>query len=316
MLKLKLSIIFINKYSLYGVVMKKIYLLLLLFSLLLKANNQLEITQMINNIFQEASQKKDIIAMSAHNKMLSQKIAKDVVMIVNGIDVEDYRYDLIHSTQTFNDFLLAMYEGNKERAITKTTDSEILYELEEIKDEWAVFCKHILKFYKKENKIDMTSYQYIINNNEKLLRLSHKLTQTLKSKNRLNTNSNKVMEHTLKIADRQKMLTQKMFKEKFLIYIGEDKKRNSIRLRGSIILFQNGLKGLIYGDKKRGLIAVSNPKIKVKLEKMWKLYQKVKGFYIQKKINKNEMRQLAIIERLLLLYATEIVSMIENTLEY
>jgi len=296
--------------------MKKIYLLLILFSLLLHANNQSKISQMVNSIFQEASHKQDIIAMSANNKMLSQKIAKDVVMIVNDVDVEDYRYDLIHSTQTFNDFLLAMYEGKKDGSITKTTDIEILNELEEVKNEWATFCRHVLKFYKKENKIDMKSYQYIIKHNEKLLRLSHKLTQTLKSKNRLNTNSNKVMEHILKIADRQKMLTQKMFKEKFLIYIGEDVKRNNIRLRGSIILFQNGLKGLLYGDKKRGLVAVSNPKIKVKLQKMWKLYQKVKGFYIQKKINKNEMRQLAIIERLLLLYATEIVSMIENTLEY
>ena len=296
--------------------MKKIYLLILLTSLISYANNQLEISQMVDNIFQEASSKKEIITMSANNKMLSQKIAKDVVMIVNDVDVEDYRYDLIHSTQTFNDFLLAMYEGKKDGSITKTTDSEILNELEEVKNEWATFCRHVLKFYKKENKIDMKSYQYIIKHNEKLLRLSHKLTQTLKSKNRLNTNSNKVMEHILKIADRQKMLTQKMFKEKFLIYIGEDVKRNNIRLRGSIILFQNGLKGLLYGDKKRGLVAVSNPKIKVKLQKMWKLYQKVKGFYIQKKINKNEMRQLAIIERLLLLYATEIVSMIENTLEY
>ena len=296
--------------------MKKIYLLILLTSLISYANNQLEISQMVDNIFQEASSKKEIITMSANNKMLSQKIAKDVVMIVNDVDVEDYRYDLIHSTQTFNDFLLAMYEGKKDGSITKTTDSEILNELEEVKNEWATFCRHVLKFYKKENKIDMKSYQYIIKHNEKLLRLSHKLTQTLKSKNRLNTNSNKVMEHILKIADRQKMLTQKMFKEKFLIYIGEDVKRNNIRLRGSIILFQNGLKGLLYGDKKRGLVAVSNPKIKIKLQKMWKLYQKVKGFYIQKKINKNEMRQLAIIERLLLLYATEIVSMIENTLEY
>jgi hypothetical protein len=237
-------------------------------------------------------------------------------MIVNDIDVEKYRKDLILSTQTFNDFLLAMYKGEEKRSITKTTDTEVLQELEEIKSEWTVFCKHILKFYKKENKIDVKSYKYIVHNNEKLLRLSHKLTQTLKSKNRLNINSNKVMEHTLKIADRQKMLTQKMFKEKFLIYIKEDVKRNSIRLRGSIILFQNGLKGLINGDDKRGLASVTNPKIKIKLQKMWFLYKEVKRFYIQKSINRKEMKLLALIERRLLDYSTEVVSMIEDTLEY
>jgi hypothetical protein len=124
------------------------------------------------------------------------------------------------------------------------------------------------------------------------------------------------MEHTLKIADRQKMLTQKMFKEKFLIYINEDVKRNAIRLRGSIILFRNGLKGLIYGDKKRGLASVTDPKIKAKLQIMWALYQEVKKFYIQKTINKEEMKRLAFFEKRLLKLSTEIVTMIENTLEY
>jgi len=297
--------------------MKKSYLLIILLSLVLNAQgNQSELNKIINNMFQEASQKRDIIAMSAHNKMLSQKISKDVVMIVNGIDVEDYRYDLIRSTQIFNDFLLAMYKGDKQHSILKTTDSDILQELNEIKEEWKIFCKHVLKFYKKEDAVAMESYKYIIENNEKLLRLSHKLTQTLKSKNHLNTNTNKVREHTLKIADRQKMLTQKMFKEKFLIYIGEDVERNSIRLRGSLILFKNGLKGLIYGDEKRGLTAVTNPKIKQKLERMWRLYKKVKQFYIKSSVSKKEMKQLAIIEKQLLKYSTEIVSMIENTLEY
>jgi hypothetical protein len=112
------------------------------------------------------------------------------------------------------------------------------------------------------------------------------------------------------------MLTQKMFKERFLIYIKEDIKRNSIRLRGSIILFKNGLKGLIYGDEKRGLAEVTNPKIKLKLKKMWSLYQEVKEFYIQKSINRKEMNRLAVIEKELLQYATDVVTMIENTLEY
>jgi len=297
--------------------MKKVYFVLLLLTLMLNAeSNQLKLNRIVHTMFQEASQKRDIIAMSAHNKMLSQKISKDVVMIVNGIDVEVYRQDLILSTQTFNDFLLAMYRGDPKRSIAKTTDPEVLQELEEIKDEWTLFCKHILKFYKKENEIDMKSYRYITHNNEKLLRLSHKLTQTLKSKNILNTNFNKVMEHTLKIADRQKMLTQKMFKERFLIYINEDVKRNSIRLRGSIILFQNGLRGLIYGDNKRGLSAVSNLEIKEKLLKMWNLYREVKDYYIQKNIDKKEMIRLAIIEKELLKYSTDVVTMIENTLEY
>jgi len=297
--------------------MKKIYLILICLSLLSNADTtKIELNKIVTNLFEEESQKSNIISMAAHNKMLSQKIAKDIVMIVNGINVENYRKDLIRSTQIFNDFLLAMYIGNETRFIPKNTDIEVLQDLEELQEEWKVFCKHILKFYKQEEKIETKSYKYIIQNNEKLLRLSHKLTQTLKSKNHLNINGNKVMEHTLKIADRQKMLTQKMFKESFLIYINEDIQKNSIRLRGSIILFEHGLKGLLNGDKKRGLIAVSNPKIKEKLQKTLTLYQEVKGIYIQGTINKEEMQKLAIIEQKLLKYSTTVVNMIENTLEY
>jgi len=297
--------------------MKQLFFLLILLSLSLSAKDtHLQLNELVHDAFKTASQKRGVIAMAAHNKMLSQKIAKDIVMIVNGIDVEAYRNDLIHATQTFNDFLLAMYRGDAVRHIPKTTDPEILAELGEVKSEWVKFAQEVLKFYKKESEIDQEAYHYIIDNNEKLLRLSHKLTQTLKSKNQLNTNSNKVIEYTLKIADRQKMLTQKMFKEKFLIYIGEDVPRNAIRLRGSIILFKNALLGLLYGNEKRGLAKVTNPKIQKKLQAMWQLYKEVEGFYIKKEINKAEMQRLATIEKELLDYATQIVTMIENTLEY
>ncbi len=297
--------------------MKKIYLILILLTLILGAeNSRLELNKIIHKEFQAESLKRGVIALSAHNKMLSQKISKDVVMIANGVDVENHRQDLIRSTQIFNDFLLAMYRGDAKRHIEKTTDETVLQELGQIKDEWKKFCLHVLKFYKQSEMIDQDSYLYIINNNEKLLRLSHKLTQTLKSKSRLNINFNKVIEHTLKIADRQKMLTQKMFKEKFLVYIKEDSKRNSVRLRGSLILFKNGLLGLINGDKKRGLAKVTDLKIQEKLQKMWSLYKEVEEFYLHEGTKEGEIERLSTIEKELLKYSTEIVTMIESTLEY
>ncbi len=168
----------------------------------------------------------------------------------------------------------------------------------------------------KNGKVNETSYQYIIDNNEKLLRLSHKLTQTLTSKNVLNADDNKVIGHTLKFADRQRMLTQKMFKEKFLIYTKKDVERNKVRLRGSIILFKNGLDGLINGEDKRGLAKVTNPKIQEKLKEMEVLYKEIEKIYIQDSMNKEEMQRLSEIDTKLLDASIQIVSMIENTLVY
>lgn len=298
--------------------LKTAYLLLSLIALTLSSNAKdfrLELNNIVNEAFTDQAIKGKVINLAANNKMLSQKMAKSAVYIVNNIDVEPHHKDLLESAKTFNDFIQGLKNGNAKLHLKKATDPEVLSELDEVNTEWQVFNANINKFYAK-GKVDDDAYQYIINNNEKLLRLSHKLTQTLKSKNILNANDNKVIGHTLKIADRQRMLTQKMFKEKFLIYTKQDVKNNSVRLRGSIILFRNGLNGLIYGDNKRGLAKVTNKNIQKKLQEMLALYTEVEKIYIQESMNDAEMQRLSNIDNKLLKTSTEIVNMVENTLVY
>lgn len=298
--------------------LKTKYILLSLIALTLSINAQdfrLELSNIVNQAFTTQATKGKVINLAANNKMLSQKMAKSAVYIVNNINVETHHKELLESAKTFNAFIVGLKEGNAKLHLEKATDKDVLSELDEVNSEWKVFNDQINKFYVK-GKVDKSAYQYIIKNNEKLLWLSHKLTQTLKSQNILNANDNKVIGHTLKIADRQKMLTQKMFKEKFLIYTKQDAERNSIRLRGSIILFKNGLSGLIHGDNKRGLAKVTNKKIQEKLQEMLSLYQEVEKIYIQESMNDAEMQRLSNIDTKLLNTSTQIVNMIENTLVY
>ena len=294
------------------------YLLLSLIALTLSMNAQdfrLELNKIVNQAFTAQANKGRIINLAANNKMLSQKMAKSAVYIVNKIDVKVHHADLLESAIAFNGFIEGLYNGDTKLQLEKTTDKEVLSELDEVNTEWQLFNAQIKKFY-VNGKVDMSAYDYIINHNETLLRLSHKLTQTLKSKNILNTNDNKVIGNTLKIADRQRMLTQKMFKEKFLIYSKQDAKRNSVRLRGSLILFKNGLNGLMNGDNKRGLAKVTNKNIQKKLQEMQSLYKEVEKIYIQKSMNEAEMKRLSIIDKKLLNTSTQIVDMVENTLVY
>lgn len=297
---------------------KTTYLLVSLLALTLSVDAKdfrLELDKIVNQAFTTEANKGKIITLAANNKMLSQKMAKDAVYIINNIDADSHYKDLLKSAQTFNDFLIGLKEGNASLALEKSTDPEVISELDEVNIEWKLFDAQIKKFY-INSKVDESAYTYIIDNNEKLLRLSHKLAQTLKSKNILNANDNKVIGHTLKIADRQRMLTQKMFKEKFLIYTKRDAQRNSVRLRGSIILFKNGLEGLINGDNKRGLAKVTNKHIQKKLQEMLSLYKEVEKIYIQESMNDAEMKRLSIIDNKLLETSTQIVHMIENTLVY
>lgn len=288
----------------------------IIFTLVADAKDfRLELDKIVNQAFTTQATKGKVINLAANNKMLSQKMAKSAVYVVNDFNIKKHYTNLIDAANQFNNFVVGLEEGNATLELQKETDPEVLSELNEVKVEWKVFNENIQKFY-KNGTVDKTAYQYIIDNNEKLLRLSHKLTQTLKSKNILNANDNKVIGHTLKIADRQRMLTQKMFKEKFLIHTNQDAKRNAVRLRGSIILFKNGLNGLINGDDKRGLAKVTNKEIQKKLQEMLSLYKEVEKIYIQDNMNDQEMRRLSTIDEKLLSKSTEIVHMIENTLVY
>jgi len=242
-------------------------------------------------------------------------MAKCAVLMKNDISLESNREILMHSAKEFDAFINGMYHGDKKLHLKKETDKQILEELDEVNEEWKKFYSNIKNLY-KEGKINKDAYGYIIENNEKLLRLSHKLTQTIQSKTILNTNDNQVIINTLKFADRQKMLTQKMLKEKFLVYTNENKERNNVRLRGSVILFKNGLNGLLNGDKKRGIAKFTNKKIKKKLEEMNSLYKESEELYIRQHIKLEEIKELAVLDKKLLNLSISIVAMIKNTLVY
>ena len=291
-------------------------ILIMLLTMSIEAKDvRLELTNIIKGAFAKEEAKGGVINLAATNKMLSQKMAKNAILIYNGIDVKYNYKEMIKSANEFNAFIDGMYNGNKSLKLKKATDKDVLKELDEVNSVWKPFHNAILSFY-KDGKIDNKAYKYIVNNNEKLMRLSHKLTQTLQSKNILNTHDNQVKVYTLKIADRQRMLTQKMFKEKFLVYTNQDKERNIVRLRGSIILFKNGLNALINGEDRRGTAKVTDKPIQAKLAQMHKLYIQVEDIYKKQGVNLNELKQLAVIDKKLLKLSIEVVTMIENTLVY
>jgi hypothetical protein len=298
--------------------LKKInlFLLIIILAVPISAKDvRLELTSLIKGAFAKQKSLSGVIDLATNNKMLSQKMAKCAVLIKNGISVESNHKILIQSAKEFDSFIDGMYNGNESLKLKKESDKQILKELDEVNEVWKEFQLQVKNLY-KDGKVNKDAYKYIIDNNEKLLRISHKLTQTIQSKVILNTNDNQVIVNTLKFADRQKMLTQKMLKEKFLVYTKENAKRNNVKLRGSIILFRNGLNGLMNGDDKRGIAKVTSKPIQQKLKEMQVLYNKSEELYIKHNVNFDEIKGLAVLDRKLLDLSIEVVTMIKNTLVY
>jgi hypothetical protein len=131
----------------------------------------------------------------------------------------------------------------------------------------------------------------------------------------LNLYDSKIREHTINFADREKMLTQKMFKEKFLIFIKKDEKRNRVRLRGSYILFKNTLNALLNGDKKRGIVRISNKKVRAVIEEMNKEWIETRKYYKKYNITPKDMFSLIKKERVLYKKANDVVDILNKTTE-
>lgn len=298
--------------------LKKLIIVLFIGLMTVTANSreiESQLKNLITNAFAKQKSIDSIIDLATNNKMLSQKIAKCAVLIKNDILPQKNHELLMESAKEFDGFVQGMYNGDASLNLKKESDKQVLQELDEVNDEWKRFYTNIKILYINE-KVDKVAYQYIIDNNEKLLRISHKLTQTIQSKTIINNNDNRVIVNTLKFADRQKMLTQKMLKEKFLVYTNENAKRNNVRLRGSIILFKNGLQGLINGDETRGIAKVTNSDIRDKLEKIQILYNASEALYIRQHIAKDEIEVLARLDARLLELSSEVLTMIQNTLVY
>jgi len=80
--------------------------------------------------------------------------------------------------------------------------------------------------------------------------------------------SNNELAITIDLSGKQRMLTQKMTKEAFLIKLNIDKENNIKKLTESSQLFDKTLKGLIEGNKKLKLTAVEDKKIQTQLTKI------------------------------------------------
>ncbi len=295
--------------------MKKIVIVSVSFLLtgqLIYAKGMADIRASLANIVDQAyhhqANQNYLIKLAARNKMLSQKMAKEAVMMAYGNDKAAHHARLMETAREFDTTIEGLQKGDSVHHITAVTDPKARQNLHEVATEWQAFYGHL----KSGQPEDVA---YIISHNEKLLRLSHKLTQTLKSEMVISATLNKVVEHTLKIADRQRMLTQKMLKEKLLIYYGINPKRNEIRLKGSIILFENGLKGLLEGEKRRGLVKITNKKVHTKLDEIWHLWEEVAPIYRKAHISAEELALLEKIEPKLLKKSDEVVTLVENSLE-
>jgi len=207
---------------------------------------------------------KSTINLSGKERMLTQKMSKEALLIARGINIESNRKELRESVELFDRILNGLYSGDKKLNLSKTTDQEILKKLDKIKREWKLFREDILKV--ADGKVDKKLLESIDKRNVKLLNMANEVVEMYRDKSKIEPQ----LAQTINLAGKERMLSQKMAKELLLIAnnLKSDKNINSLKSSGEH--FTKTLQNLM---KNRDAIDKELLERVTKVQKLWMEYQ-------------------------------------------
>lgn len=237
-----------------------------------KRNNLLITLLLLLPLFIDAQQITDreianIINISGKQRMLTQKMSKEALLIAKGIDVEINKKSLKETVTLFETTLSALLNGDKNLNLPKTEDEKIRKKIKKVDNLWRVFKPFINKFLKGNH--NRTSLKAIEIGNIPLLLTMDSVVKMYEQKYLLDLEENRVI--TINLAGKERMLSQKMTKE--LLLISHDLEShshiNSLKKDGNFL--KNTLIGLMEDRE-----AMSNPTTKKEIneiKKIWDEYQ-------------------------------------------
>lgn len=213
-----------------------------------------------------------VLNLAGKQRMLTQKMSKEILLIYLKIDTEQNMENLSKTAKLFDETLEGLLNGNSKLGLPLTFDPEIRKQIEKVKLLWA-------QFYPAVEKVMVTGFvndsqlKRIARTNLPLLKQMNKAVGMYEAdakKNGLKNSSGLATE--INLAGKQRMLSQKMTKEYLLIKAGFEVAKNQNNLTASYDLFDRTLTGLVKGDSQLKLAGNPPKHIKDQLgvvESLW-----------------------------------------------
>ncbi len=254
-----------------------------------------------------------IINLAGKQRMLTQKMSKDALLIAEGIDVEKNKKDLKESMELFDKTLKGLMHGDKDLRLAKTNNKEILKQLQKINSIWQDFKKDLQKVLNGETSKE--TLENISKKNLPLLHNMHKAVVMFVKKSGSLSKLDKFTANAINIAGRQRMLTQKIAKELLLVDLGIDAEKNRKNIENTIKIFSESLNGLINGDKKLGLKPCKLNHIKKQLLIVKGYWDQIEPTLHEKKYSKAKLKAIVNALDLTLNEMDKAVKMFENSIK-
>ncbi|HIQ15504.1 MAG TPA: hypothetical protein EYH38_08065 [Leucothrix sp.] len=248
-----------------------------------------------------------VINLSGRQRMLTQKMSKEMLLIYHEIDVKKNRTNLGKSALMFAKTLKGLINGDETLNLSPTRDKDILKQMDVVSGLWLSFSKNVLPAISGE-KIDLPFIEKVARENLPLLKEMNKAVNMYEKAAGSDLND---LAAVVNLSGRQRMLTQKMTKEFLLIAAQVNEKANKDKLEKTIALFDRTLKGLRNGDPSQGLSKTTEPIVLKQLTVIETLWLEYKLVLINLDISKKGLKKVAKLNMPLLKEMNSAVKMYE-----
>ena len=221
------------------------------------------------------------INLAGKQRMLTQKMSKEILLIAKGINVIENQNNLRQTAILFNRTLIGLFNGDSELGLVQTENPHIIQELNNVAEWWKAFRENVDTVLMGNMSIavlNKTAQQNIA-----LLREMNKVVKMYERGS--SSNLALSMAVTINLAGKQRMLTQKMTKELLLVAIGIKPARNQARLTKTMSQFERTLAGLLDGDAELGLPGTLEPAIRDQLILVKTLWNRYKPILTKSKVS-------------------------------
>jgi len=229
------------------------------------------------------------IDLAGKQRMLTQKMSKEILLIAKNIDRDDNKKNLCETAALFNQTLTGLIYGDSELGLVKTEKLAIKRQLYKVVKLWNKFRINV---------------DVVLMGNTSPAVLKKIAVQNLPLLNEMNEAVNMYeresgstleygMAKTLNLAGKQRMLTQKMTKELLLVAIGIEPDNNKKELAKTVRSFKRTLTGLLDGDGERGLPKTENPAIREQLKRVKKQWDSYEPILTKSKVSGDDLSKAA-----------------------
>lgn len=219
-----------------------------------------------------------VLNLSGKQRMLSQKMSKEMMLIALNVDVENNLNNLKQTAALFDKTLKGLRDGDKDLSLPPTSKKRIRKQLDKIEEIWLTFHQ-VVQDVLKQKSVSKAQVGTLAKENLPLLKQMNKGVKLYeKDASKAGLKSDPGLAVTINLSGKQRMLTQKMSKEFLLIAYGHEVEENKLNLLETYTLFERTLQGLLDGDATLDLPGTKNATIRQQLavvENLWKSFKPI-----------------------------------------